>query len=584
MSMVFLLSLFACTENGISSLEPGPDPIGSESDTDVDTDADTDVDTDADSDVDADTDVDTDADSDADADSDTDVDADTDADTDPLFAPEIQVEPLAIEFGYQAPGQVVQQPFSIRNVGAGDLVVTNLSYAGSSSFSVPAAPSFTLPAGQLVTFNVVYTTDGTDNAGTVTISSNDSDEPTVQIPVASSSVVPDLILDPPVLDFGSLDYTCTEVEPLTLTNVGGAPLTVSAITLNDPSGTTVLTNLPGLPTTLAPNASTSIDVRWTASFQGALAGSVSVTSDDPDGVETALLDGDSAVRSRTDDLVATPNPPLDIVFAVDQSGSMDSNATGMAAALNDFVAGVGSVSTDWRVGVVTYDDGCFNGFSGGAAWFDANTPNYLSDFGPAAREGDQNDPDNQLTESLFSVVGNALDQTGGGSCNSGFLRTNGYLHVIFVSDEEEQSTSAPFNDVQTALTDLQAHVATPDLLKVSVVANLSQCGSGNPPNFILTGYRYQAMANATGGLSLDICAGNWGAQMASLGNSTASNSYIALSEPAAPTTIVVTQNGTPLPTTGWTYNGTTNAVTLTTPAAPGSLVEVTYDVAPTCVP
>ncbi|MCB9671702.1 MAG: choice-of-anchor D domain-containing protein [Alphaproteobacteria bacterium] len=580
------LALLACNENGINPILVPPDPTDTDTDTDADSDADadSDIDTDTDADSDVDADADADSDADADADADTDVDADTDADTDPLFAPEIDVNPLAIEFGYLPPTTTAQRPFTVRNLGAGDLVISSLSFSGPSVFAMPGAPSFTLPAGQAVTLNVLYTSNGGDNDGTITIVSNDADEGTITIPVASSSVEPDLVLDPPVVDFGAVDLSCYETQPLTLTNVGGAPLTVNSITLTDPQGASVLTNIPGLPLTLQPNASTAVDVRYNANVTGVLASSVSVASNDPDGVETALVTGSAALRTATDQLVATANPPLDIIFAVDQSGSMDSNATGMANALNDFVTGVGGVSTDWRVGVVTYDDGCFNPFSGGAGWFSATTPNYLADFGPAARLGDQSNSNNQDTEALFSVVGASLLQTGAGGCNAGFLRTGGYLHVILVSDEEEQSTSAPWNAVQSAQAAFQAYVSDPALLKVSTVANLSQCGSGNPPNFILTGYRYEAMANATGGLALDICAGNWGAQMASLGNSTASNSYIALSEEADPSSILVTVNGTVQPSTGWTYNSTTNAVVLVTPAAPGSLVQVTYDVLPSCTP
>ncbi len=589
---IVLFALFACNENTLSSLPDSPEPdadadadADADVDADADADADADVDADADTDVDADTDTDADADADVDADADADTDADADADTDPLFAPEIDVTPLALEFGYVPPGQQAMLPFTIRNLGAGDLTVNSLSLSGDAVFSMPSAPYFVLPAGQEVIFNVILDSDGTDHVGTVTIASDDADESLITIPVRSSALYPDLVLDPPLVDFGTVDPTCVYAEPLTLLNVGGATLTVTSIQLADPSGFGSLEQLPALPLVLQPGDSATIDVIYDAFTTGDLTAQVIATSDDPDGDTVAEVRGTAAVRGFTDTMVATPSPPLDIIFAVDQSGSMDDDANTMAGSLDDFINGVSAVNGDWRVGVVTFDDGCFNPFAGGAAWFDATTPNYVNDFATAVTLGDQGNPNNDDTERLFTLVGRALLNTGAGGCNAGFLRPGGYLHIILVSDEEEQSTDPPWNDVQATLAAYTSYVGgDPSLLKVSTVANLSQCGSGNPPNFILTGFRYQALALATGGLVFDICTGDWGTQMANLGNSTASNRFIALSRFPDPTTITVSIDGNLLPASAWTYDATSNAVTLVTPASPGSVVNVDYVPLPSCDP
>src|SRR5262245_51842216 len=81
-------------------------------------------------------------------------------------------------------------------------------------------------------------------------------------------------------------------------------------------------------------------------------GQPQVPTEDPD-----AIDDNRAVDSFT----VAAEPPIDILFAIHRSGSMQDDATNLGNAFASFIAEIGSRTTDWRVGVVTDDDGCFNG-------------------------------------------------------------------------------------------------------------------------------------------------------------------------------------------------------------------------------
>jgi hypothetical protein len=367
---------------------------------------------------------------------------------------------------------------------------------------------------------------------------------------------------------------------VTLENVGGDLLTVDSFALVDPSGAFVVPSPPAVPFSLAPGQTLDVGVLYTPSAVGAGSAQVVVGSNDPDGDESADLVAAGVQVGRSELYEVPADPPLDVVFAVDQSGSMDSHTDEMTAALDDFVLGLAGVTADWRIGVVTFDDGCFN------TWFDANTPNYQALFEDAADDGTQTNPDNVDTERLFTVAGRTLVQFGPGGCNAAFRRPDGFLHVILVSDENEQSHDPdelrpPYDTIPGALGVYHNYVDSPGMLTVSVVANLQNTCQNQSDAIAQGADRYIAMAQATGGLELDICEGTWGAQMADLGASPASEHRIPLAYSPDPASIAVTVDGVRL-TAGWIWDGA--EVVVQVPLAPGAQIEVTYLELPVCAP
>ncbi|MEZ4317900.1 MAG: choice-of-anchor D domain-containing protein [Myxococcota bacterium] len=518
---------------------------------------------------------------------DTDVPVDTDEPPPPVEVtePDIVVNPLEIDFGIRPVGQATLASFSVRNIGDARLTVSDIGVVDSTAFAVAGNTSFLLEPGESTVVDVTYLPSTGQSIGRALVESDDPDEPVVEVALIGTGAVPDLVVSPDAYDFGNVEVACSESKAIWMSNVGGDVLVVDQIDFAS-DGSMALVQPNALPLQIGPGDSVPVEVVFEpqAVVTGSL-GTLTVSSNDPDGDVFAVQTGSSFVTSVLDVAAVPPNPALDIIFAVDQSGSMDARNSDMADALDDFVAGLGAVTADWRIGVVTYDDGCLN------TWFDSTTTNYASDFDAAVLAGSQSNPNNQDTERLFALAGRALVDTAPGGCNEDFRRPDGFLHLIMISDENEQShdpndTQAPYDTIAGAVGVYQAYVQTPGMLTVSAVANITNSCQSQSDALAQGADRYIDMAAATGGLALDICTNQWGPQMADLGSTLPTEYSVPLTGTPVPGTMSVVADGAVL-IAGWTYDPVANAVNIQTLAGqltPGSQIEVSYTEAPTCVP
>jgi len=517
-------------------------------------------------------------------DTDTDVGTDTDTDIVPVLSPDIEVTPLQIDFGSQPVGQAQVSAFEVQNIGDAPLTVTSMTLVDSTAFALGGSTAFLLDPGEVTVVDVTYLPVASQSTGIARIASDDPDEPEVDVMLLGTGAVPDLQVSPMYHDFGAVEATCEVSKSVWLSNIGGDLLTIDSIDFVDLDGSLWLDQPNLLPLDLAPGNSAPVEVFFAPVSSSANGeGSLTVVSNDPDGDVVATLVGSSFADMGTDSVVVPPDPPLDIIFAVDQSGSMDARNADMAAALDDFVAGLGAVTADWRIGVVTFDDGCLN------TWFDQNTPNYGPDFDAAVLAGSQSGPNNDDTERLFTLAGRALDGTLPGGCNAAFRRPDGFLHLIMISDENEQSndpfnTRVPYDTVPGALGVYEGFVQSPGMLTVSAVANITNSCQSQPDALAQGADRYISLAGLTGGLALDICTNNWGPQMANLGSSLPTEYNVPLSDWPDPTSLSVTADGALL-LGGWSYDPLTNSVqiqTVTGLLAAGTVIEVQYTVPAVC--
>lgn len=114
------------------------------------------------------------------------------AGTPPPPAPEIDVTPVAVNFGSVQVGQTADQTVTINNTGAATLTVSGLTIT-NSVFSLVSPPSvpFNIGAGgnQALTVRFTPTAAGTQN-GNLAIASNDADEPTVNVALTGTGTTP----------------------------------------------------------------------------------------------------------------------------------------------------------------------------------------------------------------------------------------------------------------------------------------------------------------------------------------------------------------------------------------------------------
>jgi hypothetical protein len=206
-------------------------------------------------------------------------------------------------------------------------------------------------------------------------------------------------------------------------------------------------------------------------------------------------------------------PPVDVLFVVDQSCSMKSVNSALGDAFQDFIDEIELVTTGWHIGVVTNDDGCFNygildEYTGSGTTI--LTDDYDALFTQAVTEGGcPNGYPSCKTESLLELTTIALEQTGIGRCNDGFLRAGALLHIIVVSDEEEQSYKVDTSNTWTHwIWEFTNYVSDPALIKISGIvdfANLSGDGCGDGTGAV----GYEEAISYTGGELLNVCTSDW---------------------------------------------------------------------------
>lgn len=480
----------------------------------------------------------------------------------PETRPDLAVHPTALDFAIAGPGAEVQRTFTVENIGTAEVTVTELAIDGAG-FSLPGEASFTLPSGGVREVSVAFAPTSPERSlGSVMVFSTDPDDGAIEVDLTGQGGAPDLVIDPPFVDFGTLEVGCATEQTVRMTNVGTWELVVEGI---ERAGDDAPLSHDALPIVLAPGASSELQIAFAPTAAGTALGELAFLSNDADGDEFADWQGAATERPWLEDTFVLPtDPPVDVLFAVDQSGSMDRHAANLAANFDTFIGTLSGITTDWRIGVVTLDDGCLNG-----GVLTPGTPSVASAFGAAVV--DANGP-TDLTEQLFTLTGTALAATTG--CNAGFLRPEANLHVVFVSDEWEQSGSRPTAAERAAawVNDASAYAAA--FRASGIVCPDEGCPWSNDGQ--ADGYR-EAIA-LTGGVRLDITTSDWGSSAVALAQASAPlSSEFPLSEVPDPSTLDVRVDGAPVP---WTYD----AGNVVVDAESGATVVVRYQVPRVCSP
>ncbi|MDH3644789.1 MAG: choice-of-anchor D domain-containing protein, partial [Gammaproteobacteria bacterium] len=243
---------------------------------------------------------------------------------------DIDVVPLALAFGTVAPGNTANLTTTVSNLGSSDLTVTGLVLSGSADFALaagaPAVP-FTVTAGSSVPVGVDYTPSGGGaDSGTLTVQSNDADEPSVVVTLSGEAVPPDITTTPSSLDFGALAVGSTATLTTTVGNIGGTDLTVTAIGVSGSPDFALGAGAPAVPFTVAPGGSVDIPVAYSPAVVGSHAGSLDIASNDPDEPTVAVGLQGSGASSAACDIAANP---LALDFGAILIGSIETLTTTM---------------------------------------------------------------------------------------------------------------------------------------------------------------------------------------------------------------------------------------------------------------
>lgn len=313
----------------------------------------------------------------------------------------------------------------------------------------------------------------------------------------------------------------------------------------------------------------------------------------------------------------TVNNKIDILWVVDNSGSMAAFQTRLAQNFSSFMSNFVTKGYDYHIGVTTSDaylagsqfrnNLSFSRLKQGTTQtsgyriIDLNTPNPLSVFAINSYVDDNGSGD----ERSFSSFKAALTNTQ----NNAFLRQGSFLAVIILSDEDDfsdpsrpegswqfQGGVADHSYSNPNLETIPSYVSWLDTLTgstpafrrynvsaVTVIDNTCLQQHRQQTSATIIGQRYMALANATGGVLASLCDASYATALEQIQQRIAElSTQFTLNREPIPSSIQVWVNGSSIPnsaTNGWTYIAASNAVMFHGAAVPpqGATINVAFD-------
>ena len=232
--------------------------------------------------------------------------------------PEIDVTPLALDFGSVDVGSSEEMMVTIANTGDAELTL-GYSISGDG-FSIVGGPETVEAGGSAMATLAFSPTAAGAASGTFTITSNDADEPSIEIDLSGTGeeVVepePEIDVSPEAVDFGAVEVGSSEEMMVTIANTGDAELTLGYSISGD--GFAIV----GGPSSVAAGGSETATLAFSPAAAGAASGTFTITSNDADepSIEVAL--------SGTGEEVVEPEPEIDVTplaldFGTIEVGSM----------------------------------------------------------------------------------------------------------------------------------------------------------------------------------------------------------------------------------------------------------------------
>tara|TARA_R110002020_G_scaffold37124_25_gene112144 strand:+ start:6425 stop:8056 length:1632 start_codon:yes stop_codon:yes gene_type:complete len=505
-----------------------------------------------------------------------------------VLVPEIEVDPLSHDFGALSAGTETHDfSVSVRNIGNGDLDISNVYLDGGlSNFTLTSVPSGIVEPMSETEIVVSYSPGTYEfNSDTIKILSNDEDEPVVNVFLDGSGDAPIITIFPSYHDFGTVYLGCDDTIPIEIGNIGNSNLIISDIEYFaslpvDFSIQEYESSWGLLPITISPGDTIDVNIDYIPLDDLDDSAYLEITSNDPViPIASAIQDGLGGYEAWiTDSFTQDGTVAVDILFVVDNSGSMSGNQSNLKNNFDDFMAVFVSAGVDYQVALITTDQSSFVG--------DVITPLTPDPVGEFEDQVDLIGSSGYAIEKgLWFAYESTTTGDASSSSSSGFLRSSARLVVVYISDEPDGSTSMTYGGGSTTMTpsDYSASLlslkTSSDLVVAHAVAGdyPSGCSSNGGATF---GDGYYDVVNDLGGTFMSICDSDWSVTMDTLARDSMSILSFPLSDTPIEDTIAATVDG--VASTDWTYDYSTNSVTFTVAPSDGSTINITYAVWSDC--
>jgi hypothetical protein len=269
----------------------------------------------------------------------------------------------------------------------------------------------------------------------------------------------------------------------------------------------------------------------------------------------------------TDEFEQESLKDVDILFVVDNSGSMQRVQTSLADNFDTFINIFASSGVDYHIAFITTDNPTLVG--------EIVTPLLVDPIGEANSQIDSIGTRGSSTEKGIQMSYEALRGVGEAAPGSDFFRDTSKLVIIYISDEDDQGTITPtvassyFIALKSSTAYITAHAVIGDIPY--------GCNTASSGDY------YNDVAALMSGSTLSICATDWGTPMEQLAvESIINNSFPLSDNKPVEQTIEVTVDG--IISYDWSYDSVYNAIIFDSMSIPSNsqIIEVNYAIFSEC--
>lgn len=489
-------------------------------------------------------------------------------------APDIHVTPEEHDFeNVNAVEEVKSLEVVVSNLGNVNLDIYSINFKNNDpAFSITSSIPGDISPGESFTVQIEYDPLTYEiNEEYLVIISNDEDEPKIEIPLNGIGDSPVIQVTPDLFSFDDVYVGCEDFIGVIVSNVGNVDLVIDDIQhfSSLPADFYMVDYEPffgSLPITIPAGGEIYLDIYYAPEDALSDIAYVEIHSNDPvNPIVHAdhLGDGDYE-KWNTESFEQNETTDVDILFVIDNSGSMGSNQSSFKSNFSSFISVFAAAGVDYRIAFITTD-----------------SPDFVDGIIVTPADPDPVTTVNGIVDNIGtrgSAMEKGLEQsykstsTGPAAPGRAFFREDAKLVVIYVSDEPDRGTTMTPTEHINHFRSLKSD---PRLVIAHAVAGdyPSGCTANGGAEF---GDRYYDVVGGLGGTFLSICSDDWGIAMDTLARESVIHSTFSLIEPAIDGTIEVVVNG--YTSTDWYYESSINAVQFHTPPPAGSSISITYAV------
>lgn len=488
------------------------------------------------------------------------------------FKPKIVVHPQVIEFGHLISGDETDQDrVTVLNAGNSDLYLDEFLFDDlDGRYTLTYDEKEVLEPDELIDVYIEYAPETyEDNQATLTIKSSDEDNSHIDVLINGHGDAPVLKVFPEDVDLGQLFIGCDADDELTFMNLGNMDLVIEDITQLTSLPQEIYIdygNLPVLPWTLIPGEFYKAIVKYKPRDIGQDDSRLEVKTNDPMRASYEIRQAGEGVIEEwfIDSWEQEEIPILDILWVIDNSGSMSSHQSNLSTNVSYFMNNFIQLGVDFNMAVITTDRYTISQIITDQ---DANAVSLLAQSVVAGTYGSG-------IERGIQMAYESLSDSNHAGPGGNFFRQDAKLVVIFVSDEPDHSQS----DWTTYTSFFDQLKPAGYFIPFGIIGDPPSGCNGGSWQGAMFGEGYYELINHYGGSWYSICETDWGNQMQSLGNQVVTQSRFSLSEvDPVEETIKVYVDGLELEE-GWSYDSATNQVVFETDSIPepGETIRVEY--------